>query len=150
MFKSKDIYQIQSRFKNIVSPFQTAEKDYNSSYIKKHTALPYNSRTFIGKPRKDLVLHFGYSYNEPIMFLYDISTNCFRNYIDLDTAKYILDDEIYLDIKTDLSYPRNLDYRYKGVQNVNNFVEQYQSIINDYRKKNDLSEYNCIDIEMEL
>ena len=146
---SQELYEIQKRFKILVQQFLTHDKDYNSSFIKDESSLPYNSRTYIGKPRNDLILHFEYTYKKPMMFLIDLKNHHIHNYINIEQAKFILDNELFEDMKQDLMYPRILDRMYKGINEINTFISMYEGMLKDCVNDNEVSGLDCIEIEFE-
>lgn len=146
--KSEQIQEIQNRFKNIIDTFQTSEKDYFSGFIKNNSKLPFNSITAIGMIGEQLILHFTYSYNEPIMMIFDTKNETIRNFIDLNQAKDILDDEIFMDIKENLMEPRFLNNHFKGISDINKFIDVYQDLLNNYTNSEAITGRDCFEINI--
>ena len=147
---SEEITVIQTRFQEIVSFFNTSEKDYNSGFIKNNKSqLPYNSFSIIGNLNDHLILHFTYSFNNPILFIIDSEKNSIRNFIDICQAKDILNDDVFLNLKGTLTYPRYTNNRFKGVTDINLLVEMYQNKMEQYNNPKSITGRDCFEIGIE-
>lgn len=144
------IAEIQKRFQNIVDSFRTAEKDYATGFIKKGgDKLPYNSVSAIGVLGEQLVLHFTCSYNEPVIMLFDVKNHKLRNFIDIEQAKYILHPEVYEDVKERLQSPKFLNNRFKGIPDINRFVDIYQEILQQHNNAQAITGRDCFEIDLD-
>lgn len=52
-------------------------------------------------------------------------------------------------MKEELSRPRSLDRLYKGIKNMDEFIDLYKNILIGYKNEAEISGYDCIDIEFE-
>ena len=146
-----EIAEIQKRFQNIVNSFTQIETtQYATNYVKQGGSnLPYSSMTIIGQIHEHLILHFSLSYDKPMMFIIDTQQNKVRNYIDIESAKGILQDDIYMDIKEALSYPKRLDRLFKGINDINNFVDDFQTVLDKHDNPNTITGYECFEIDLD-
>lgn len=139
------------RFLEIVDSFKGSESTHYSTNFIKQTGskLPYNSMTILGEINNRLILHFTFSYKEPVLFVIDISESKVRNYIDIDSAKGILNDETFQDIKDALHYPKNLDRLFKGISDINNFVEKFESLLQEYNNPKTITGRECFEVSLD-
>lgn len=149
--KYDEILKIKSRFQNIIDSFLNMENtQYATNNIKKGgTNLPYNSKTIIGEINNHIILHFTFTYKEPILFVVDTKDNKVKNYINIENAKNILDDEIFQDIKDELFYPKNLDRLFKGIDDINNFVKDFEILLHKYNNIDTLTGRDCFEVSLE-
>ena len=82
------------------------------------------------------------------MIIFDIKNQKIRNYIDIDQAKYILDDEIFMDIKENLMEPRFLNNRYKGIPDIDQFVKIYQNLLKQYDNPEAITGRDCFEFDI--
>lgn len=147
---SKEIDAIQNRFIEIVNSFVNPETtQYATNFIKNGGSnLPYSSMSLIGEINNHLILHFAFSYHDPILFIIDTKDNKVKNYIDIENAKNILDDEIFQDIKESLQYPKNLNNLFKGIVDINKFVESYKIILTTHNNPQSITGRDCFEINL--
>lgn len=146
----KEIGIIQQRFFDIVRSFEFPETtQYATNYIKHgRTNLPYNSMTFLGEINNHLILHFTDSYKKPILFIIDTKQNKVKNYINIEEAKGILDDEIFKDIKDSLSFPKNLNRLFKGVPDIQHFIEYFETLLEEHKNTLSVTGYDCFEVTL--
>lgn len=145
---SKDLFEMQMRFKSLTESFNQENKNYHSSFVKNNSALPYNSKSILAQLDEHLIINFRYSYNNPLFIIYDVEKDLVQNYIDIENAKIILNDKVFEYIQEMLHMPRNLDRIYKGITNFNEFVDEYKEILEKYKNENTISGYECIEIDL--
>ena len=63
--------------------------------------------------------------------------------------KDILDDEIFQDIKDELFYPKNLDRLFKGIDDINNFVKDFEILLHKYNNIDTLTGRDCFEVSLE-
>ena len=148
IISSVDLYEIQKRFKSIVNGFDQAEKNYNSSSIGNKTSLPFNSKAAIHKTDEQLILNFEYSYNKPLLLVYDLKQKRIQNYVDINKVKSILNDLVYESTIEGLYSSCNLDRIYRNVDDFNKFISSYKKILENYKNENTVSGYECIEIDL--
>ena len=96
-----------------------------------------------------MILHFTFSYKEPVLFAIDTKDNKVRNFINIENAKGILDDETFQDIKESLSFPKKLDRIFKGVPDINNFVNEYENLLKKYDNPKTITGRECFEIDLD-
>lgn len=151
LLTGKEIQTIQDRFLEIVNSFEGPEyTQYSTNYIKQgDSKLPYNAMTILGEINNRLILHFTFSYKEPVLFVIDISENKVKNYIDIESAKGILNDDTFQDIKDALHYPKNLNRIFKGVADINKFVSQFESLLQKHNNAETITGRDCFEVNLD-
>ncbi len=136
----KSLDTIKERFTEILSSLQGTFEQDSRSNIKNSNMFPYHSMSPLGPLNKYTFLYCATSFNNPILYAYNVATGKVRNFLDVNDAKGILNDEIYTDIKSDLRYPRHLNNYLLGVKDINTFVKNYQKILEFTNKGQKLEE----------
>ena len=147
----KDMAEIQTRFQQLVKSFEASNNtQYTTNFIKQGgNNLPYNSMVAFGMIKDHLLLHFTYSYREPVMLIINTKDNMLRNFINIEKAKDILDDDIYNDVKEALSFPKKLDRIFKGISDINSFIEKYEEILQSYNNLETVTGRECFEINLD-
>lgn len=149
MLNSKEIEEIQNRFITILKSFEeSSETHYSSGFVMGKNSLPYNSMVTMGRIGNYLILHFTYSYKNPILFVIDTKEKLIKNYIDISLAKNILNDDVYEDITESLHYPKNMKNLFKGIENMDNFINSYQAKLSEHENKYTVTGYDCFEITL--
>lgn len=149
ILNSKEVEEIQNRFITILKSFEeSSETHYASGFVMGKNSLPYNSMVTMGRIGNYLILHFTYSYKNTILFVIDTKERLIKNYIDISLAKNILNDDIYEDIMESLHYPRNMKNLFKNIENMNDFIDLYQTKLSEHENKYTSTGYNCFEIIM--
>ncbi len=147
----QEIATIQSRFLEIVNAFAEPETThYATNFVKRGGSnLPYNSMTVLGEINNHLLLHFTLSYKEPILFIIDTNDNKAKNYIDIENAKGILDDEVFKDIKKSLCYPKNLNRLFEGITDINDFVKKFEILLEEHNNSQAITGRDCFEVNLD-
>lgn len=104
---------------------------------------------YIKTINESLILCFDSSYNDPTFVLYNLNNHCVQNYIDVNNIKEIVYDKVYDNMKEQFHISRNLNRMYKGIDEVDGFVNYYKNVLKHYKNEAEISGYDCIDIEFE-
>jgi len=146
---SEDIKNIKNRFQSVVDYFNTSQKDYATGFVKYGgSKLPFYSNSSFGVIGSQFVLNFTDSYSNPIMLVYDTKKNTVRNYVDLKQASNILDDEIYDYMMDNLSTPKYLDRYFKGIPDINKFIEIYKDLLRQHQNKDTVTGMDCFEFDL--
>ena len=145
-----EVKLIHDRFLEITQSFEGSKSThYATNFIKQGCSnLPYNSMTVLGKINNRLILHFTTSYKKPLMFVIDIEERKIKNNIDIESAKIILNDESFQDIKETLHFPKNLDRLFKGIGDMNKFINIYEQLLEENINGDTLTGRNCFEIDI--
>lgn len=137
-----NLEEIHNRFSNLVDEFNGEANTYIG---KTKPTLPYNTMTALGIFNNRLILHFTDSFGEPLFFVYDIPTKTVKNYIDIEEAQVILDDDNYEDIRTNLKYRKNLSLIIPNVKDINAFVTEYLTDLRSLHATEEFEELECVE-----
>ena len=137
-----DLREIHNRFLNLVSEFNG---EANTYIDKTKPTLPYSTMTALGTFNNRLILHFTDSFGKPLFFVYDISKKTVKNYIDIEEAKEILNDDSYEDIRTNLKYKKNLSLIMPNIKDINAFVTEYLTDLHNLCTNEELE---CIEVSV--
>lgn len=145
---SSEIKEIQARFSNIMNSFIEKGTNKSINYIKEKDILPYESKVRVGKMGNHLILNFKNDFNNPCLFILDIKEQKVKNYIDIQLAKEILNNEIYDTMQEELHKKKNLTNIIKNVKSIEKFIKEFEKQMELHKNSNTITGYDCFEIDL--
>lgn len=144
---SEEIKKIQERFISLLKQFRGSESiEYSAGVIKGNgTKLPYSSMAPLGDINSRLVLHFAISFNKPMLFVIDTVDKTVRNYIDIQTAKIVLNEKAFSLLKDELSYSKRMNLLLPKINNFLEFESKYEILLTSNVNENTIVGENCFE-----
>ena len=146
----EDRKKIIERFKELVDSFIGKETYYDSGGVPGVSRLPYSSFVRLGSIRECLVVYCGLSYRNPTLFIVNTTEHTVQNYMDFETAKNILDDDIYEAYKSELHSYKGMDLSISPKKSMEEFMREYERVLDEHKNSNTLSGMDCFKYEFEL
>ena len=145
----EEIFLTQEKFKELLKVFTTDATHYTTNFIKKGgSPLPYGSFASMGRIGEYAVLYFVDSFSTPLLFILDTKLGVVKNHIDINTAKMLLNDVVYENVKINLLRPKTMDRLFKGIPNMASFIKQYQEALEEHNNKNDTTEREFFELQL--
>ena len=144
----EELQEINDRFLSIVNDFHGQTHNNTEAVQVGKTFLPFTSISMIGTLNDRLMLHFTSSFHQPLFLIIDTKEKTARNYIEIEDAKMILDNDNYSDVKNSLHLKKHLNHYFKAGMVLDDFIENYEKELEKHKNAELPTGRECFEISL--